>query len=124
MSALGIGEIIGGQIVGVIKDKIGTKITLFVQMVLTAAGFGMVFLINERNKYDLWVWCMCFVWGFQDSGLNCIVRSMLGFEFDSKIIPFSVFNFIQSICICEPSSLKAQLWRVMEMSPKPPSACI
>lgn len=25
---------------------------------------------------------------------------MLGFEFESKIIPFSVFNFIQSICIC------------------------
>ena len=42
---------------------------------------------------------MCFMWGVQDSGLNCIVRAILGFEFNSKILPFSVFNFVQSLFV-------------------------
>ena len=42
---------------------------------------------------------MAFVWGLMDSGLNAIIRSMLGFEFESKITPFSVFNFIQSLLV-------------------------
>ena len=42
---------------------------------------------------------MTFMWGFMDSGLNTLIRCILGFEFDSKIIPFSVFNFIQSLLI-------------------------
>ena len=42
---------------------------------------------------------MAFTWGLQDSGLNCMIRCILGFEFDSKILPFSVFNFVQSLFI-------------------------
>ena len=42
---------------------------------------------------------MCFIWGLQDSGLNCLLRSILGFEFESKITPFSCFNFTQSLGI-------------------------
>jgi hypothetical protein len=40
---------------------------------------------------------MCFLWGTQDSGINCFINCILGFEFESKILPFSVFKFTQSL---------------------------
>jgi len=38
-------------------------------------------------------------WGIMDSALNTIVNSVLGFEFDSNITPFSVFKFVQSFFV-------------------------
>jgi hypothetical protein len=52
---------------------------------------------------------MAFVWGLMDSGLNAIIRSMLGFEFESKITPFSVFNFIQSLLVFAAQLIEAQV---------------
>lgn len=83
MALLGFGEIFGGQFVGLIKDKIGARIAIIVQMILTCAAFAIVFIVNQNNKYDIMAFVMAFVWGFMDSGLNAIIRSMLGFEFES-----------------------------------------
>lgn len=52
---------------------------------------------------------MCFLWGFQDSGANCLIRSMMGTEFDSKLIPFSVFNFTQSLTVFAAQLIEAKV---------------
>merc|ERR1719396_269839 len=73
MTMLGFGEIFGGLFVGRIKDKIGPRIALIVQMTLTVCAFAIVFLFNRNDKYDIWAFIMAFVWGFMDSGLNAII---------------------------------------------------
>jgi hypothetical protein len=42
---------------------------------------------------------MCFAWGFQDGGMNCYISCVLGFQFDSKTTPFSVFKTVQSLSV-------------------------
>ena len=36
---------------------------------------------------------------FADGFANCFINCILGFEFDSKILPFGVFKFVQSLFI-------------------------
>ena len=41
---------------------------------------------------------MCFMWGFQDSGVNTQIQETLGFEFDnSSSEPFSIYNIMQCL---------------------------
>ena len=42
---------------------------------------------------------MTMFWGAQDGALNNILNCILGFEFDSKIVPFSVSKLIKSLFI-------------------------
>lgn len=98
MTLLGAGEIIGGQFVGFINDRCSTKLMLMTELLLCLIAYGFLFYVNEANVVAA-TYVMAFTWGLQDSGLNCLVRCILGFEFDSKILPFSVFNFVQSLFI-------------------------
>jgi len=93
LALLGIGEMTGGQIIGFIKDKTNTKLALVVQIIITVSGLAILLIFNHNNTFGPLAFLMCFLWGFQDSGANCLIRSMMGTEFDSKLIPFSVFNF-------------------------------
>lgn len=93
MTLLGIGEIIGGQLIGNIRDKMNNKVAIIMELVLLVISLTVVVIFNSKNRFNIMAYFMCFLWGLQDSGLNCIIRCILGFEFDSKIIPFSVFNF-------------------------------
>ena len=52
---------------------------------------------------------MCLTWGIQDSGLCNFLQCVLGFEFESKIIPFSVMKFTQSLFIFAFSLIHAQI---------------
>lgn len=51
-------------------------------------------LFIYRNKFSMIVFCMTFIWGFADSGVNTHVSEILGFEFDNNIEPYSVFNLV------------------------------
>ena len=42
---------------------------------------------------------MTFAWGLQDSGLSTFMNCVWGFEFDSNIIPFGVYQFTQGFFI-------------------------
>ena len=63
MSLLGVGEILGGQVIGFIKDKASSRTTIMAQLVLTAAAFALVFAFNVRNKFDYMAYLMVFTWG-------------------------------------------------------------
>ena len=100
MIMLGFGEIVGGLIVGKVRDTIGNKPCIFFQILLVAASLFMILRFNNSNDFDYFpAYMMCFLWGTQDSGTNCFINCILGFEFDSKILPFSVFKFTQSLFI-------------------------
>ena len=97
---LGVGEILGGILfIGPIRDKCGNKVAYIVLIIETAVAIVIVLVYNNNDKFNWMAYLMCFFWGFQDSGINCLINCMLGFEFSDKTTPFGVNKFVQSLAI-------------------------
>ena len=62
-------------------------------------GIGCVVYLNNDNKWGPFAYVMTFIRGVQDCVLNCWPNCILGFEFESKIAPFGVNKFLQSLLI-------------------------
>ena len=63
-------------------------------MLSAVAGFTLVISYTVHYKFTLiFGFLMTFFWGISDGGLNTLINSMLGFQFDSKTAPFSVNKF-------------------------------
>ena len=76
------------------------QVTIAANMVAVVAGFGLALGYTIRYEYSLpFGFFMTFFWGIQDGGLNCLINCVLGFQFDSKITPYSVNKFAQSLLI-------------------------
>jgi fucose permease len=99
MIPLGIGEMIGGLIFGSVNDKMGQKAGITYCLIMTIIAFAMLFAYIEIYKFSVLAFFMTLIWGLQDSAVNTMTNCILGFEFDSKIIPFSVYKFVQSIFV-------------------------
>ena len=63
MVLYGVGEIIGGQLVGSIKDGIGVKVATVFELCLMAAGSSIILVFNNQNEYGVLAYLMCLVWG-------------------------------------------------------------
>lgn len=98
MVLLGIGMILGGWITGGIRDRMGNRICVLVCIFFMIVALSIMIWFNQRNYFTfISSYSMCLLWGVQDSGIQCFVNCILGFEFESKILPFSVYRFTQSI---------------------------
>ena len=100
MIPLGLGEIVGGLVIGKVSDKLGYQTTLKIVLVTTLVAFGILFGTIANYRFNALTFVMTFVWGLQDSGLNNFNNCVLSFEFDNKVIPFSVFRFTNSLFVC------------------------
>ena len=96
MIFLGLGSITGGALSGQIRDRFGNRIAFLSQIFLTVVSITMLIVYNTRNHFDILAYLMCFIWGLNDAGTQCLIRCMLGFEFKSKTTPFGVFSMICS----------------------------
>ena len=99
MIPLGLGEVIGGLVQGKIADRFGVKAGLVFILVLTAVAFGAVFGTIAQYKFGVLTFLMTFAWGLQDSSVNNFINCVLAFEFESKVTPFSVNKFSQSLFV-------------------------
>lgn len=99
MLTLGVGEIVGALSEGKIEDKLGKRAGLLFVMLITTIAFVLLFVYNETHTYSPLTFFVTFFWGFQDSALNNYLNCILGFEFESNILPFSVNKFLSSIFI-------------------------
>ena len=99
MGFLGIGQIVGGILMGFSRDACGNKCAAIFQMLFFLSGIIWTFIFHMNNKFTYRAYILCFLWGLQDAGINTLIRTHLGFEFDSKIIPFCVFGFVQGIWV-------------------------
>ena len=93
MIPLGIGEVIGGFILGFILDRWKQKAGITYCIFTTIVAYVIVFLQLAFWEFNVLTFFMTFFWGIQDSTLTNFINCILGFEFESKIIPFSVFKF-------------------------------
>jgi fucose permease len=97
---LGAGEMLGAPMYGQIRDRIGNKAALVFLLLLTIGSIAVFLYINQIDDFSYFsAYLMTLTWGLQDGGVNILIICLMGFEFESNIIPFSVFNFIQSISV-------------------------
>ena len=99
MTLIGVGELFGGMIIGNLKDRISNRCSLMTQILFIIVSIGTILYVVIENKFTNWAYFMCLTWGLQDSGLKCILFCLFGFEFESKIIPFCVYHFVESILV-------------------------
>jgi MFS family permease len=99
MTLFGLGEILGAFFIGFFIDKIGSKLSTFINLTIIAimGGITLSYIIGE--KWNVLAWFMCFFWGFQDSAINTHCQEILGFEFDDNYTPFSLFNIWQCMMV-------------------------
>lgn len=100
MLGLGSGEIIGSLVFGRITDACKTNTTILVNLGAATVGYGCLILYGAIYEFSFpLAILMTFTWGVQDAGVNCLISSLLGFQFLSKTTPFSVYKFLQSLLI-------------------------
>lgn len=63
MVLLGVGEILGGQLIAYVKDKTGDKTPFIINIFQTVIAYVFLIAYNERNKFDWLVYVMVFLWG-------------------------------------------------------------
>lgn len=66
-------------------------------MAQTAIAFALLFVYIAQFKFSVLAYFVTLFWGLQDSAVNNLMNCILGFEFESKILPFSVFKFVSSL---------------------------
>lgn len=97
MISLGVGSVIGGPLNGYLLDTLGYKRALLFNLAEVCAAFSVILAFVYYNKFDLiFASAFNFLWGIQDSGANNFINCVMGFQFISKTIPFSIFYFVQS----------------------------
>ena len=97
MIFLGAGEIVGSFANGKLHDLIGSKLFAIANLIQLCIAYALIVYFNHRNKYNYgFAMTLCFAWGVMDAGLTNFFRGILGFQFDSQTIPFSVLTVVQS----------------------------
>ena len=99
MVALGFGEIIGANVQGKIVDRIGTRPTCLVNVILILLSTMLVLNYLYVSKFTYFAFVMTFMWGFQDSSVSIHLNAILGFEFEGNSEPFSIDVLIEAICV-------------------------
>ena len=95
---LGIGECFGVIISGQIIDRYGNHIAIYSSLIQTILAFSFLIWYTFNNTFVLGTACtLSFLWGFQDANLNNFIVCVCGFEFESKIIPFSLTYGLSAI---------------------------
>ncbi len=102
MIGLGVGEIIGGILMGVIVDIIGAKKSSFINCGLILMQTVLVVAYIKLDDYDGYTWLaylMTFAWGLQDSSVSIHLDAILGFEFTSNKEPFAIDVLLESTTV-------------------------
>ena len=70
MGVLGIGEMIGSIFMGLVVDKIGSKVGCIVNMICVVIVWAVSFMQIQANEDNILVYIFTFVWGFMDGAVN------------------------------------------------------
>lgn len=100
LSALGVGEVLGGIVTGLVIDRCGLFFTIFAAIVIYLLMAFMVYLNLTMLKYGVISFALTFIVGLSDSLINVINFRVLGHEFENSSEPFGAFHILQGFgCI-------------------------
>ena len=93
----GFGTVSGAFVLGFIQDKFGHKASLLMILLAIILTYSLLLIQNERRQFDWSANLSMFVFGMIDNCLHTFFAVVLGFEFESKIIPFGARHFIGNL---------------------------
>ena len=99
ISMLGVGEMVGGLLMGQVVDKLGSRIGVIINVLTIIFACSVTFWEIASNKYSWVTFLYTFAWGFSDGAINTHSNQMMGFEFETSSDPFSIFNSVQAVAI-------------------------
>ncbi len=70
MVLFGVGAITGSFFIGFFIDRIGSKFTTIINLVIITLMGGLTIGFLYGGSFNALAWLMCFFWGFQDSAVN------------------------------------------------------
>ena len=100
MVFFGIGQVISGYLMGRIIDRIGSRKSCFVNLILLSAVMTTQFIAIERERFDWLSHVNCFLWGLVDGSLTTHTLQIIGFEFSDCTNPFAVLQLVYGFAIC------------------------
>ena len=86
---MAVGSICGSLVMGYIVDKKGIIFSIYCCIAYTVLIFIIAILVNEIHAFGPLSYVFAFGFGVYDAILLIIKMNILGFEFESKITPFS-----------------------------------
>jgi hypothetical protein len=75
------------------------RTSIIVSITLTTLAFAAMFYYVHLYEFCWVTFVVTFAWGIQDATLNNLINCTLGFEFEDKLTPFSVQNFVQPVFV-------------------------
>ncbi|CDW80707.1 major facilitator superfamily protein [Stylonychia lemnae] len=97
MVAFGVGEVVGGLLIGYLIDTKGSKFVVIANVVIMILMVFFTIFYSVAFTYSPLAFVMTFLWGVQDGGVNTHCFEMLGFEFANNYEPYSIFNLLQAL---------------------------
>ena len=68
-------------------------------VVLELIFIPMFIIINELHQFSFWSYFVMFGLGMLNNSVATYINVVLGFEFDSKIVPFGAKSFIENVAV-------------------------
>ena len=79
----------------------GTKRVIVLNIGQLILAYGALLSYTYIGEYKLWAAAIVtFTFGFMDSGINCFVLCVCGFQFSSKTLPFSCTKLVYALSAC------------------------
>ena len=94
MSMLAFGSITGSLLLGYVMDKRGSVACVYVVLITTIIVQTSHVIFNEIHTWNFFGYFITFGSGFYDAVIINLINNMLGFEFESKMIPFAAQKFV------------------------------
>ena len=96
---MAVGSICGSLVMGYIVDKKGIIFSIHCCIAYTVLIYIIAILVNEIHVFGPLSYVFAFGHGVYDALLHIIKMNILGFEFESKITPFSACTSVQSLIV-------------------------
>ena len=97
MVPFGLGNMFGVIFYGFVQDKCGSKAALILLLAELIVFESMIIVLNELNTFNWSAYLCMFGLGSVDNTVTTYITQFLGFEFESKIIPFAAKNFVENM---------------------------
>jgi len=101
MVGFGFGEVFGGLLHGLLIDKIGSRKTIFINILIVILVISATQYNISLTEFGAWSFIMCFLWGYEDGSCNIFLFQLLGNQFDAKHSgeAFGCFNLMQGLAV-------------------------
>lgn len=109
MVFFGVGQVIAGYVMGRIIDRIGSRNSCIVNILMLGAVTATQFLAIERENFDALSHVNCCLWGLVDGSITTHSLQIVGFEFADATNPFAVYQSVTGIAICAFQLLEGQI---------------